>query len=171
MTFAWPQALVALLFIPLGLLAYRALDRRQRRKVAAFGGSGAFGPQGAPAAPATPAGTPRPSPARPAWRRRRAREVVPAALLLLGMTVMIVALARPQGTINCNAIAPTVGRVRSNVFMATWPAELLPSRGRAIRSSNFSRPPTISRPGSRTSSSTTSAVCDARMPCFLNFWP
>ena len=39
MTFVWPQALLALVLIPLGFLAYRAIDRRQRRKVAAFGGS------------------------------------------------------------------------------------------------------------------------------------
>ena len=47
------------------------------------------------------------------------------------------------------AIAPTVGRVRSNVFIAAWPVGFLPSRTRAIRSSNFSLPPTISRPGRR----------------------
>jgi len=96
MSFAWPQALVALLLIPLGLLAYRAIDRRQRRKVAAFGGPGAFGSQDGAA---SAAGTPR-SPARPFRRGRRARDVVPAALLLLGMAVMIVALARPQGKID-----------------------------------------------------------------------
>ena len=95
MSFAWPQALLALLLIPLGLLAYRALDRRQRRKVAAFGGSGAFGTQGG----ASAAGAGR-SPARPSGRGRRAREIVPAVLLVLGMSVMIVALARPQGTID-----------------------------------------------------------------------
>lgn len=45
------------------------------------------------------------------------------------------------------------------------------SRARASRSSSFSLPPSRQWPGTRTPSSTTSAVCEARMPCFLNFWP
>ena len=71
-----------------------------------------------------------------------------------------------------SAWAPTVGRVASNVaiagcFSPVWPrlagpgqlgVELLLAAEQAA-------------PGTRTSSSTTSAVCDARMPCFLYFWP
>lgn len=45
------------------------------------------------------------------------------------------------------------------------------SWARARRSSSFSLPPSRQEPGIRTSSSTTSAVWEARMPCFLNFWP
>ncbi len=81
MSLAWPQALVALLLIPLGVLAYRAVDRRQRRKVAAFGGAEAFGGARPIAAP-------------------RIRRILPAALILAGLTVMVIALARPQGTID-----------------------------------------------------------------------
>ena len=71
-----------------------------------------------------------------------------------------------------SAWAPTVGRVASNVdiagcFSPEWPC----SRARASLASSFSLPPSRLRPGMRTSSSTTSAVCDARMPCFLYFWP
>src|SRR6202030_960632 len=40
-----------------------------------------------------------------------------------------------------------------------------------MRCSKRSRPPRISAPGMRTSARTTSAVCDARIPCFLNFCP
>ncbi len=45
------------------------------------------------------------------------------------------------------------------------------SRARASRSSSFSLPPSRQWPGTRTPSRTTSAVCEARMPCFLNFCP
>ena len=51
------------------------------------------------------------------------------------------------------------------------PAGPPPSRARASRASSFSLPPSRQRPGSRTWSSTTSAVCEARMPCLSNFWP
>ena len=46
-----------------------------------------------------------------------------------------------------------------------------PSRALASLASSFSLPPSRQAPGTRTSSSTTSAVCEARMPCFLYFWP
>ena len=102
MTFVWPQALLLLVLIPLGLLAYRAIDRRQRRKVAAFGGSGAFGSV-TPRWPATSGDAGRdgrtataPSPRRVGRIRRR----VPGILLVAGFTVMVIALARPQGRID-----------------------------------------------------------------------
>ena len=71
-----------------------------------------------------------------------------------------------------SACAPTVGRVASNVaiagcFSPEWPR----SRERASLASSLSLPPSSWRPGMRTSSSTTSAVCDARMPCLRYFWP
>ena len=93
MTFAWPQALLALALIPLGFLVLRALDRRRQRKVAAFAGGEAFGAQdgGAAGSNATAA---RPSLAA------RAKRTIPGALIVLGLIVMVVALARPQGTID-----------------------------------------------------------------------
>ena len=45
------------------------------------------------------------------------------------------------------------------------PAGRRPSRARASRASSFSLPPSRQLPGIRQSSSTTSAVCEARMPC------
>lgn len=78
MSFIWPPALLLLLLVPAGLVLYRAIDRRQRRAVSAFGTAG-------PAAPVT--------------RRRRLQRAIPAALFVTGLTVMAVALARPQGTI------------------------------------------------------------------------
>jgi len=57
MTFAWPQALLALALIPLGFLVLRAVDRRRGRKVAAFAGGQAFGAQGGSAAAGRGGGT------------------------------------------------------------------------------------------------------------------
>ena len=106
MTFVWPQALLLLVLIPLGLLAYRAIDRRQRRKVAAFGGSGAFGSVTPAERPATTSGdagrrTAATTTAAPSPRRvGRIRRLVPGILLVAGFTVMVIALARPQGRID-----------------------------------------------------------------------
>ena len=64
------------------ILASRAVDRRHRRKVAAFGAAGAIGP------------------AAPVRHGTSLRRAVPAVLLLLGLGVMVLALARPQGRID-----------------------------------------------------------------------
>ena len=92
MTFAWPQALLALALIPLGLLVLRAVDRRRGRKVAAFAGGMPFGARGA----ATPGGIAKPRPSL----ATRARRTIPGVLILAGIVVMVLALARPQGTID-----------------------------------------------------------------------
>jgi Ca-activated chloride channel family protein len=78
MSFIWPPMLLSLALIPLGLLLYRLLDGRRRRRLAAYGGAGAQG-----------------TGRRPGFRSR-----VPAALLLLGLVVMSVALARPQAVVS-----------------------------------------------------------------------
>jgi len=93
MTFVWPQALLALALIPLGFLVLRAVDRRRGRKVAAFAGGKAFGTQDGSASGGG-AATARPSLAA------RARRTIPGALITAGIVVMILALARPQGTID-----------------------------------------------------------------------
>ena len=69
------------------------------------------------------------------------------------------------------AWAPTVGRLASKVCIAACDFDFLPSRTRARRSSSFSLPPSRQAPGTRQSSRWTSAVCEARMPCFLTFAP
>jgi Ca-activated chloride channel homolog len=78
MSFIWPPMLLSLALIPLGVLLYRFLDGRRRRRLAAYGGAGAQG-----------------TARRPGFRSR-----VPAALLLLGLVVMSVALARPQAVMS-----------------------------------------------------------------------
>ena len=80
MSFIWPPMLLTLALIPLGLLLYRYLDVRRRRRLAAYGGSGLAG------------GVTR----RPGGVRGR----VPAVLLLLGLVVMAMAMARPQAVVS-----------------------------------------------------------------------
>ena len=69
------------------------------------------------------------------------------------------------------ACAPTIGRVASNVCIAACDFDCLPSRTRARRSSSFSLPPSRHEPGTRQSSRWTSAVCEARRPCFFTLAP
>jgi Ca-activated chloride channel family protein len=80
MSFIWPPMLLTLALIPLGLLLYRYLDVRRRRRLAAYGGSGLA------------SGVTR----RPGGVRGR----VPAVLLLLGLVVMSLAMARPQAVVS-----------------------------------------------------------------------
>jgi Ca-activated chloride channel family protein len=79
MSFIWPQALVLVLLVPLGVLAYRAIDRRRRRRIASFG---------------------RPVEDPVAHPRTPLRRLVGPALILAGMTVLTVAMARPQGVVD-----------------------------------------------------------------------
>ena len=80
MSFIWPFMLASLALIPIGLLLYRFMDIRRRRRLAAYGGLGLA------------AGT--------AGRPGRVRSRIPAALLLLGLTVMLFALSRPQAVVS-----------------------------------------------------------------------
>ena len=78
MSFIWPFMLVSLALIPLGLLLYALLDRSRRRRLARYGGSGlALGP------------------GRPGFRSR-----IPAVLMLLGVVLTAVAIARPQAVVS-----------------------------------------------------------------------
>jgi Ca-activated chloride channel family protein len=90
-SFIWPQMLLLVLVVPLGVLLYRVLDRRRRRRIAAYGainlGSGAgAGP----------------------WTAGRLRRRIPVAFTLLGLTVIVVALARPQSVVSVPRIEGTV---------------------------------------------------------------
>ena len=79
MSFIWPPVLLGLLLIPAGILAYRFLDRRRSRRLAVFGTTGrASVPTGAVA---------------------RFRSRVPAVLMIGGLIVMMLALARPQAVV------------------------------------------------------------------------
>jgi Ca-activated chloride channel family protein len=76
MSFIWPIMLVALLLVPLGIVLYMRQQRRRRSAAVAFGSMGL-----AAAAMA---------------RRPGARRHIPPALFLLGLAVLLFALARPQ---------------------------------------------------------------------------
>src|SRR3954451_10569928 len=88
MSFIWPVLLLLLILIPAALLLDRELERRRRAKIASYGGLAV-----APAAAVRAIG----------WRRR-----VPAALFVAGMTVMVVALARPQAVVSLPRLEGTV---------------------------------------------------------------
>jgi Ca-activated chloride channel family protein len=89
MSFIWPPMLLSLLLIPVGLLAYRFIGGRRRRRLAR-----AYGP----AALARSAGE---RPSRPA-------RIIPAALIVGGLAVLGVALARPQAVVALPRVQGTV---------------------------------------------------------------
>jgi Ca-activated chloride channel family protein len=76
-TLTWPAMLLLVLLVPAGIWAYREIGRRRARRAAGLGGLEA-GPVGS---------------------RRPRRTLVPGALFVAGMTVLLIALARPQATL------------------------------------------------------------------------
>jgi Ca-activated chloride channel family protein len=87
MTFEWPVLLLAVLLVPAGILAARAIDRRRRARVGALAGSmGA----GAGSAAASTAGVRAGS---------SLLDRLPAVLVVLALLVLVVALARPTATV------------------------------------------------------------------------
>jgi Ca-activated chloride channel family protein len=77
--FLWPGLLWGLLLVPLAVATYLALHRRRSQQAARFG---------------NPALWPNLLPRHPGWRRH-----LPAALLLLALTSLLVGLARPQAVV------------------------------------------------------------------------
>jgi Ca-activated chloride channel homolog len=80
MSFIWPPMLLSLALVPIGLLLYRYLDVRRHRRLAVYGGSGLA--QGI------------------AHRSGGVRSRIPAVLVVLGLVVMSLALARPQAVLS-----------------------------------------------------------------------
>jgi Ca-activated chloride channel homolog len=73
----WPPMLALLLLVPLGALAYRWIGRRRARRAGALAGAGGAG----------------------GGRSARLRTRIPAALFVMALVLMVVALARPRGTV------------------------------------------------------------------------
>lgn len=90
MSFIWPSMLFLVLAIPLGAGLYLVLEHRRRRRVVAFGVLAVPLPGGAPSQPGT-------------FRRR-----IPAAFMLVGLTILVVALARPQSVVSVPRVEGTV---------------------------------------------------------------
>ncbi len=91
MSFIWPAMLILLLLSPLCVVLYVRLQRRRRQRVASYGSLGLV--QAA------------------AGRQLGRRRHIPPALFLVGLTILIIALARPQ-------MAVSVPRVEGTVILA-----------------------------------------------------
>lgn len=89
MTFLWPSALFALLVLPAVVVVYLRLQRRRRALADSFG-AGILGGQGGRSAST-------------GFRRH-----LPALFFLLGLAVMLAALARPQAEVSLPRIEGTV---------------------------------------------------------------
>lgn len=89
-SFLWPAMLLLLAAIPIGALAYRLGDRRRRGRITALGNLRVGAPSNG-------------SVRRVALARR-----IPATLTLAGLTVLVVALARPQSVVSTPRFEGTV---------------------------------------------------------------
>jgi Ca-activated chloride channel homolog len=89
MSFIWPAMLLLLVAIPLGVLGYVALDRRRARRAAAVGLAEASGPDGRP-------------------RVGRIRRRIPGILIVAGLTVLVIGLARPESVVSLPRVEGTV---------------------------------------------------------------
>ncbi len=97
MSFIWPPLLLLLLAVPVGVLLYRARERRRAERVARFGWGGVAGAGGGAGQPSASAGRPK------RWTRR-----IPAVLTVLGVTILVFSLARPQSVIGVPRLEGTV---------------------------------------------------------------
>src|SRR5436309_15737486 len=88
MSFIWPPMLLSLLLMPLGVALYVRLQRRRRRLAATYGSLGLV--------------------QEAAGRRLGGRRHIPPALFLLGLTLLAVALARPQTVLSLPKVEGTV---------------------------------------------------------------
>lgn len=92
MSFIWPPMLLSLLLIPVGLLLYRFIDGRRRRSLARAYGPAALGRSTTEAQGRVGARDAQPG-------LGHAARFIPGALVVLGLALMGVALARPQAVV------------------------------------------------------------------------
>jgi Ca-activated chloride channel family protein len=90
MSFIWPIMLVTLLLVPLFVVLYTRLQRRRRRFAASFGSLGLV----------QSGTTQRKGPG--------ARRHIPPVLFLVGLTILLIALARPQTVVSLPRVEGTV---------------------------------------------------------------
>jgi len=103
MSLLWPPALLLLILLPTGVLLDRAIARRRRRALSAFGSA----PEVRSGAPGAVAGAAPSAGARPA-RRPRIRPFAPAVLALVGFATLVIGLARPQVALSTPRLEGTV---------------------------------------------------------------
>ena len=87
MSFIWPIMLISLVLIPLWVWLYRRQQRQRQQRVASYGSLGLLQSAGQ-------------SPGR--------RRQIPPLLFLAGMTMLLIALARPQAVVSMPRIEGTV---------------------------------------------------------------
>lgn len=87
MSFIWPAMLILIALAPLAALFYRRLLRRRERAISSFGALGL---------------------AQAASQRGGRRRAIPPTLFLLGLTILLAALARPEAPISLPRIEGTV---------------------------------------------------------------
>jgi Ca-activated chloride channel homolog len=136
MTFLWPSFLLLLVLVPLGVWLFIMLERRRRRRIAGYGMLTRL------AGEAVVAGQTESRSATAArWRRR-----VPAACLVLGLTLVVFAIARPQAVVSVPRVEGTVILAFdvSNSMAAT---DLAPTRMEAAKTAALAfvqhQPPTV----------------------------
>ena len=88
MTFIWPFMFVSLLAVPLAVVLYLRFQRRRRKIIAAYGSLGGAGAARKDS---------------PGLRRH-----IPPAFFLASLSILLVALARPQATVSVPKIEGTV---------------------------------------------------------------
>lgn len=88
MSFIWPTMLILLVLVPLGVWLYLRLQQQRRRLLASYGSLGFV--QG------------------PTRRPLGVRRHVPPAFFLLGLTLLIISLARPQAVVSLPRVEGTV---------------------------------------------------------------
>ena len=125
MSFIWPVMLILLLAIPLFVILYLRMQRRRKRLAASYGSMGMTLVSG-----------------RELGRRRH----IPIALFLIGLTILLVALARPQAVINLPHIEGIV-MLTFDVSGSMAADDLKPSRMEAAKEAArqfvLSQPPTV----------------------------
>jgi Ca-activated chloride channel family protein len=108
-TFLWAPLLLAVLLVPLGMLLARRIERGRRGRVAALVGAS---PAGSAAAKA---------------RARRPLDRVAPALVVVGMVVLMIALARPQATVALPRLEGTL-MLTFDVSASMGATDVTPSR-------------------------------------------
>jgi Ca-activated chloride channel homolog len=126
MTFIWPGMLFLLVAVPLLVLLYLVLQQRRRRLAARYGGLGLV-PSAAARAPGL-------------------RRHLPPALFLLALSVLIVALARPQTEMSLPGLQGTV-ILAFDVSGSMAATDLDPTRMQAAKTAALAfverQPPTV----------------------------